>query len=62
MDHQPVYKGEEVEHEFAVVVAVAMDYDAISQSPTIVSRASSVATWIVIDTASAGTPGSWRKK
>ena len=32
-----VYKDETVEHAFAVVIAVAMDYKAISQSPTPVS-------------------------
>ena len=35
VDQHHVYKGEDVPHQFALVVAVPMDYDNISQSPSI---------------------------
>ena len=38
VDQAHVYKGEDVPHQFAVVIAVAMDYDAIKDSPTAVSN------------------------
>jgi len=38
VDQAHVYKGQDVPHQFAVVIAVAMDYDAIKESPTEVSN------------------------
>lgn len=38
VDQAHVYKGENLPHHFAVVIAVAMDYDAIKESPTAVSN------------------------
>ena len=46
VDQYHVYKGEDVPHKYAIVIAVAMDYDAISQSP---SRVSSEETLRVYD-------------
>ena len=39
VDQYHVYKGEDLPHKYAIVIAVAMDYDAIKQSPTAVSNA-----------------------
>ena len=39
VDQYHVYKGEDVPHKYAIVIAVAMDYDAIKQTPNINSSA-----------------------
>ena len=35
VDQHHVYKGEDVPHKFAIVIAVAMDYDKIKQTPNL---------------------------
>ena len=39
VDRFHVYEGEDLPHQFAIVIAVAMKYDEIKQSPNIASSA-----------------------